>query len=139
LSAVKWVLSNPDMHTACIGISSFDSIDRFMPLSGTTLARGDQDTIERYRLALADRYCRHGCTDCVTACPHATPVSTIMRYTYYFTDQTREKYAMTKYARLAGRDASLCESCSAPCAGACPHGVDIRSNLVRAHDLLTLI
>jgi predicted aldo/keto reductase-like oxidoreductase len=51
----------------------------------------------------------------------------------------REKYAMTKYARLDGRDASLCESCSAPCAGCCPHGVDIRSNLVRAHDLLTMI
>jgi predicted aldo/keto reductase-like oxidoreductase len=138
LTAVKWVLSNPDMHTACIGFRDFDAIDRLLPLSGTKLARSERLFLDRYRSVASSSYCRHGCIGCAAACPHAVPVSTIMRYAYYFTGQGREKLAMTKYARLAGRDGSVCARCSAPCAGACPHGVNVQAQVLRAHGLLRL-
>jgi predicted aldo/keto reductase-like oxidoreductase len=66
------------------------------------------------------------------------PVSTIMRYSNYFAGQGREKFAMTKYAALGGRDGSVCMTCTAPCKGACPHGFSIKGNLIRAHNLLTI-
>jgi hypothetical protein len=66
------------------------------------------------------------------------PVSTIMRYSYYFTEHGLEKDAMTRYARLAGRDGSKCTGCNAPCLGACPHGVNVQASLLGAHELLTL-
>jgi predicted aldo/keto reductase-like oxidoreductase len=138
LTAVKWVLTNPDMHTVCIGFRDFDAIDRLLPLSGTTLARNERVFLEKYRSAASSSYCRHGCTGCAAACPHAVPVSTIMRYAYYFTGQGREKLAMTKYARLEGRDGSACAGCSAPCTGACPHGVNVQAQVLRAHGLLRL-
>jgi predicted aldo/keto reductase-like oxidoreductase len=136
--SVKWVLSNPDMHTVCLRLTDFDGIDQFVPLSGTLLSRNESLALDDYRLAYSASTCRIGCNDCAASCPHAMPVSTIMRYGYYFTEHGLEKDAMTRYARLAGRDGSNCASCSAPCAGACPHGVNIQASVLRAHGLLSL-
>ena len=94
--------------------------------------------LDRYRVAASSLYCRHACNDCFGACPKAVPVSTVMRYAYYFTEQAREKHAMSKYRSLGFGDELPCESCSGPCAGACPFGVNIKANLLAAHGLLTL-
>ena len=138
MAAVRWVLSNPDMHTACITLQDFDSIDRYLPLSGTTMTRAQMLALDDYRVAASSLYCRHACSDCSGACPQAVPVSTVMRYAYYFTEQAQEKRAMSKYRRLGYGDELPCESCSGPCAGACPFGVNIKANLLAAHNLLTL-
>jgi predicted aldo/keto reductase-like oxidoreductase len=137
-AAVKWVLSNPDMHTVCVGMRDFDTIGRFLRLSGTKLARNEAAALDHYRIAGSSRYCRHGCVECVASCPHDVPVSRVMRYAYYFAEQGREKLAMSKYSGLEGGDGSSCIGCSGHCAGACPHGVNIQANLLTAHDLLTL-
>jgi predicted aldo/keto reductase-like oxidoreductase len=138
LAAVQWVLSNPDMHTVCVGFRDFEAIDATLPLSGTKISRRAAAALDHYRTAASALYCRHGCIGCAAACPHGVPVSTVMRYAYYFTEQGREKLAMSKYARLGARRADPCASCTAPCSGACPHGVNIQASLVSAHDLLTL-
>ncbi len=138
MAAVQWVLSRPEMHTVCMGFRDFDSIERFLPLSGTALTQARARALEHYRVAASSLYCRHACNDCAAACPRAVPVSTVMRYAYYFTEQGREKHAMGKYHRLGWGDALPCDACSAPCAGACPHGVNIKANLIAAHGLLTL-
>lgn len=137
-TAVKWALSNPDLHTACIGFEDFESVDRMIPVSGKQLTSLESRALDHYRVARSSSYCRHGCTACIAACPEAVPVSTIMRYAYYFTEHGREKLAMTKYLRLTGDGSSPCAGCSGHCVGACPHGVNIQSNLLRAHGLLNL-
>jgi len=137
--AVKWVLSNPDMHTVCLRLTDFDGIDQFVPLSGTRLSRNEHAVLDEYRMASSKQICRVGCNDCAASCPYAMPMSTIMRYSYYFTEHGLEKDAMTRYARLDGRDGSMCAACSAPCTGACPHGVNIQASLLRVHELLTLV
>jgi predicted aldo/keto reductase-like oxidoreductase len=136
---IQWVLKNPDMHTICVSMRDFEALERVLPYSGTELSHAGEAFLRDYEYAFGDRYCRHACSACAGACPHHVPVSTIMRYSYYFAAQRREKYAMAKYASLRGRDASLCVGCSAPCLGACPHGVNIPANLFAAHDLLTLV
>jgi ferredoxin len=139
MAAVQWVLSNPSMHTTCIGFQDFETIDRFLPLSGTTMTQAQTFSINQYRVAASSLYCRHACTECSGACPQAVPVSTVMRYAYYFTEQAQEKRAMSKYRRLGYKDQFPCESCSGKCAGACPFGVNIKANLLAAHELLTLV
>ncbi|UCC81939.1 MAG: hypothetical protein JSW46_13130, partial [Gemmatimonadota bacterium] len=57
---------------------------------------------------------------------------------YYYEGQGNEKYAMTLYADLEGKDASACAHCAGDCAGACPYGIDIQPNMLQVHDLLTL-
>ena len=139
MAAVQWVLSNPDMQTACIGFRDFDTIDRFLPLSGAKMSQARAAALDHYRVAASSLYCRHACTECSGACPQGMPVSTVMRYAYYFTEQAREKHAMSKYRNLGYADALPCDSCSGPCTGACPFGVNIKANLVAAHGLLTLV
>jgi predicted aldo/keto reductase-like oxidoreductase len=136
--ALQWALANPDLHTVCLSLPDFDSVDRFLPLSGTSMTQAAARFIEDYRIARGHLYCRHGCSACASACPHGVPVSTVMRYASYFQHQGREKVAMQKYARLTGRDGSLCLTCDGPCLGACPHRFPIQAGLVRAHSLLVL-
>lgn len=137
-ASVQWVLKNPDMHTVCVSMPDFDTLGRFIPLSGTQLSSAGAGMLEDFRLAVGDRYCRHGCSDCNSVCPADVPVSTIMRYSYYFTMQGREKYAMGKYARLGDRNVLQCMNCSAPCLAACPHGVQVQANLLAADANLRL-
>ncbi len=139
VASVHWVMQNPDMHTTCVSFADFDLIDRVLPISGTKLSMTERNFIGDYRLAFNNNYCRHGCDICVAKCPKHLPVSTIMRYAYYFECQGREKDAMVKYHRLEGKDGSLCLKCDGQCAGACPHGVDIQANLVQAHGHLALV
>ncbi len=136
---LQWVLANPDMHTACMSLNTFEHVDRFVPLSGTRLSAAGSEFLHDFETAYGRQYCRHGCSACMEHCINRLPVSAIMRYAYYFRHQHREKYAMKKYASLDGRDASLCRFCeSTSCDRACPYGVNIRTSLFKAHAMLTL-
>ena len=137
MASMQWVLANPDMHTICMGLENFEELDAFIPLSGTKLSQADAAFLRDYQYAFNNRYCRHGCSTCVDQCAYKLPVSTIMRYSYYFSLFGREQLAMRKYAKL-DKKGSLCVGCNAPCTGACPHGVDIRSNLMSADAILSV-
>jgi len=137
-ASIRWVLQNTDMHTVCVSFSDFDLIDRIIPVSGTNLSNTDSLFLKEYRLAFHDRYCRHGCTRCIASCPRQVPVSTIMRYAYYFECQRREKYAIGKYDTINRQNASHCVACDAPCNDSCPYGINVQAQLLRAHSLLTL-
>ncbi|MDJ0766861.1 MAG: aldo/keto reductase [Myxococcota bacterium] len=137
-ASVKWVLNNPDMHTVCVAMPTFDEVDQFIPLSGKELTAQAAALLRDYEMAFGNRYCRHGCTECTVRCPHGVPVSTVMRYLYYFSRQGREKLAMKKYADLGALGGVACYTCDAPCLGSCPYGVQIQASLTKAHSMLTL-
>jgi predicted aldo/keto reductase-like oxidoreductase len=138
MKSIQWVLQNPNMHTVCVSMYSFEDLNKFVPLSGTKLSRAENGLYDEWKYAFDHHYCRHSCISCAKHCPHGVPVSKIMRYAYYFTGQGREKYAMQKYARLRQRNAAPCLTCDAPCQGSCPHGVSIQASLFHAHTLLTV-
>lgn len=138
LASIHWVVQSPDMHTTCVGSNSLDIIDKVVPLSGTTMTPVEMDVLREYGQVISSQYCRHGCSTCAESCPHDLPVSTIMRYAYYYECQGREKEAMVKYAGLDDGDASLCMACDASCRDACPYGIDVQANLLEAHSRLTL-
>jgi len=137
-ACIQWVLKNPDMHTVCVSMRTFEDIDTTLPLSGTELSQLNLEFLDDYKYAYGSNYCRHGCSACASSCPQATAVSTIMRYSQYYVRQGREKLAMQKYSTLGGQNAESCLTCQAECSGACPFGVNIQSNMVKAHSLLTL-
>jgi predicted aldo/keto reductase-like oxidoreductase len=138
LASIHWVMQNPGMHTACVSFTDFDLVDKVVPLSGTPINPAGFALLEAGGEALNDRYCRHGCNTCSSACPSGVPVSTIMRYAYYFEGQGEERLAMQKYARLSGPDARACFGCDGPCAAACPWGIDVPAQLIQAHTRLAL-
>ena len=136
--SIQWVLQNPDAHTVCISLNDFDNIDRVVALSGTKLTEADEGMLEELGRAANPFYCRHGCVACSGTCPQGVPVSRIMRYSYYFEGQGREKHAMSRYAALESANGSACSDCTAPCTGACPYGFQIKTQMFKAHSMLTL-
>jgi predicted aldo/keto reductase-like oxidoreductase len=137
-SSIQWVLNNKDMHTTCIAMRDFDLLEKVIPLSGTKLSHSNKEFLKDYGKVFNNRFCRQACNECNSQCPHNLPVSTIMRYVYYYEHQGHQKFAMQRYSKLNGKDANLCENCDANCKDACPHKFDIQASMVRAHSLLTI-
>lgn len=137
-AAIRFVLSNPNVHTVCLTVLNFEEMRDYLRLSGSRLGPQDKALLSAYSKECGSLYCRHACGLCEPVCPHMVPVNTIMRYDHYFASQGREKHAMTKYAALKSSKADRCESCRGYCESACPYGVPVRSLLAAAHQTLTL-
>ena len=138
IKSLQWVLRNPDAHCIVPSMPDFDMLDKYIPLSGTELSDAGARFLDEYATAFGARNCRFGCTDCVEACPESLPVSTILRYVYYYSLQGRQKHAMQKYAKLGATNASVCLDCAGHCTTACPHGVLAQARLFEAHGRLSL-
>jgi predicted aldo/keto reductase-like oxidoreductase len=136
--SIQWVLKNQDMHTVCVALPDFDRAAQILPLSGTELSASRERLLRDYARAFGHRYCRHGCDACRSSCPAGVPVSTLMRFAYYFNKGGRERYAMERYARLGAPNGEQCIECDAPCERACPFGVAVQASLIRVHAMLTL-
>ena len=137
-AAIKYVLNNPDVHSACISFQNFDDVTNYIKLSGTRFTAKDQAMLAAYKEGLGDFYCRHACGQCEPHCPYNVPVNTVMRYNHYFEAQGREKYAMVKYSQLPTSRTNPCQNCEGHCESACPYGVPIHALLTFAHNRLTL-
>lgn len=137
-AAIRFVLGNPDVHTACLQTQTYEALNAVVRLSGTKLSLADSSRLEAYREGCAELYCRHACGLCEPSCPHGVPVNTIMRYNQYFTAQRREKEAMTLYAAIPGVKADLCASCPGHCEKACPYNVPVQGMLLAANDMLSM-
>jgi predicted aldo/keto reductase-like oxidoreductase len=137
-ASLRFVLSNPDIHTVCCSAKTYAEAEQFLRQSGSRLSAEDSLTLARYGDACGRLYCRHACGLCEPACPHGVPVNTIMRYHHYFDAQGREKEAMLKYAHIPGVRAEECTHCPGYCEKACPYGVPIQGMLLLAHHQLTL-
>jgi len=136
-AAFKWVLSNP--HVAGLVISFFDPqhVDEYLYASGGRPTSEDLALLEKYDRRSAGRHCYQHCGACLDSCPVGLAIDDVLRYRMYFEDYGDEKEAMRLYAKLE-RQADACVGCSAPCAGACPHGLPIQQRTRGAHALLTL-
>jgi predicted aldo/keto reductase-like oxidoreductase len=139
LTSLKWILQDPDMHTACISFNSYDLVDKMIPLSGSNLSRVDKKFLQDYEFAYNRKYCRHGCDNCLSACPQNLPVNSIMRYNYYYSWHKMEKNAISKYARLGNKNATACFGCHAPCSEACPYKLNVKKNMLKVHSRLSLV
>ncbi len=137
-AAIRFVLSNRDVNTACITYNTFDDVKGHLRLSGTAFSSQEMALLDSYARSCGSLYCRHACGICEAECPHHVPVNTILRYQHYFAAQGREKHAMRKYAALTTPKADLCFDCEGFCESACPYGVPAQGLLALAHKRLIL-
>lgn len=138
-AAIRFVLSNRDVNTACITYNTFDDVKGHLKLSGTGFSSQEMALLDGYSRSCGSLYCRHACGICESVCPQKVPVNTIMRYQHYFAAQGREKHAMMKYAALSSPRADHCFHCEGFCEAACPYGVPAQGLLTLAHKRLVLV
>ena len=136
-AAFKWVLSDPNVACLVISFFEYQHLDEYLYASGRSLTRADRGVLERYDRLIAGKYCFPHCGACLDACPEQLAINDVLRHRMYFEDYGQEKHALELYANLPIQ-ADVCTGCSAPCVGACPHGIDIQEQTLGAHRLLTL-
>jgi hypothetical protein len=137
-AALRWVLSNRNVDALIISMTSAERIDEYLGASGwQSTASGDLPLLRRYAQMHGTSHCRHGCQDCLSACPFGVPIGEVLRARMYAVDYGDPVLARSEYAQLSG-GAAPCLSCAAqPCQGACSHGLPIERLLAPTHRLLT--
>jgi predicted aldo/keto reductase-like oxidoreductase len=134
-SAFRWVLSNPNVSCLVVSFWNPNQVNEYLAASGTALLPTDVARLEQYDRLVAGDYCQPHCGKCLDSCPHDLPINDVLRYRMYAKDYDWAEEGRSRYAGLA-KDASLCVTCPAPCAGKCPHGVPIRDAMLDAHRVL---
>jgi predicted aldo/keto reductase-like oxidoreductase len=139
-ACIKWILASDLFDTAVIRMPTFQQVDEYLAVSGTTrLGADDHRHLEILAAAISPQYCRPGCGACLGACPHDVPVADVLRYKMYFENYREQKMAMGKYARVPMPQRAVhWAGCEAPCERRCPYGVRVRERLIEAHRQLRL-
>jgi len=137
-AALRWTLSNPSVDALIISMTTPAMIDECLAASGSRAAAGeDLPLLRRYASLNGASYCRHGCQECLRACPYGVPIADVLRTRMYAVDYRDLELARSEYARLTA-GGSPCLSCSGqPCQGACPHGLPIARFVAATHRMLT--
>jgi aryl-alcohol dehydrogenase-like predicted oxidoreductase len=136
-ASFKWVLSNPAVSCLVISLWESGQLDEFLYASGTRPDAHDLAVLERYQALTADSHCRPHCGICLDKCTQGVPIHDVLRQRMYFEDYGAQKEAIKGYAAL-GSPADVCVGCSAPCAAACPYGIDIPRRTAQTHEMLRL-
>lgn len=135
-AAFKWVLSNSNVSNLVISFHNDQHLDEYLFASGQALHSNDIAILEKYDHLIAGTHCFQHCGACLNTCPSNVPIHDVLRHRMYFEDYGDQKQAMGLYAKLE-QNASACIDCDAPCTGACPVNIPIRSRMLGAHEMLT--
>jgi len=138
-AAFRWTLSNKNVDALIVSMTDRGQIDEYLGGSGAEPAASeDLPLLRRYARLNGPSHCRHGCGDCLSACPQGVAIDEVLRARMYAVDYGNLPLARGEYARL-GAGASPCLSClGRPCQDACPHGVPIDRFVVPTHRLLSI-
>jgi uncharacterized protein len=135
-SAFRWVLGNGDVSCLVISISEPAQLDEYLAASGQAPTAEDVARLERYDAAAGALYCRPGCGACLPACPEGVAIDDVLRAEMYAERYGDAASGRALYASL-GTPAERCLGCAAPCAGACPFGLELGARTRAAHALLS--
>tara|TARA_B100001964_G_C14250100_1_gene609461 strand:- start:321 stop:1802 length:1482 start_codon:yes stop_codon:yes gene_type:complete len=136
-AAFKWVNADPSVSCLVISFSETQHLDEYLHASGKSLNDNDVGVLQKYDDLIAGTHCFASCGECLQSCPKAFSINDVLRHRMYFEDYGNQKEAMRLYAEL-GENTDACLTCSAPCKGACPEGIDIKGRMISTHELLTL-
>jgi predicted aldo/keto reductase-like oxidoreductase len=125
-AALKWVASNPLIHTCIPGITNFE----MLKTNWQVAQNHDLDDQEKgdLQLAMADPglYCR-GCLTCSGQCPSNLPIPDLMRSYMYNYGYSYPAKAQQTVAKLE-LSANPCDSC-AGCTVSCPNGFNVKERI----------
>lgn len=136
-AAFKWIFTHPAVAGLVITMKSVGDIDGYVAASGKRFSAADQQMLDRYTGTVWSDYCRTGCGDCQSHCPHGVAVASVLRYDMYFSSYRDHLKALTEYRNLpAAMKPRICRDCDGPCDSGCRFGVPVRARLIEAAERL---
>jgi len=136
-AAFRWVLSTRYADALIVSMTGKEQIDEYLGASGwQSSASEDLPLLRRYAALNARSHCRHGCEECLQACPYGVQIGDVLRSRMYAVDYGDMTLARSEYAMLPAGAAACLTCASQPCRGACPHGVPIERLLAPTHRML---
>jgi aryl-alcohol dehydrogenase-like predicted oxidoreductase len=133
LAALKWVLKNPAVDTAIIGITDFDELDEDVKAMSEPFRPEDERILAAHLEQIRPLYCRL-CGACGGVCERGVRVADALRSLTYAEGYGQFALARETFLQLGGAPPALCRNC-ATCSIQCPNGVNVRARLLRASEL----
>ncbi|MBA7483946.1 hypothetical protein ES707_19463 [subsurface metagenome] len=131
-AAIKWVLQDPNVHTAILGFTTFDQINTDLSvMEDLTLTETEKKDLQLQSSA-EGLYCQ-GCEKCLAQCPHRLPIPDIMR-AYMYTYGYRNLGAAQDLLLSLDLPANPCDGCTG-CTVSCAKGFDVAG---RINDVIRL-
>jgi len=125
-AAIKWVLSNPDIHTTIPGMTQFDQLEsNALLLTDITFTEQDRKDL-MLASAEAGLFCT-GCKKCYGKCPKGLIIPDLMRaymYAYGYGNPLEAKVLLTQM----GYGNDPCDNC-AECQVKCSKGFQVREKI----------
>lgn len=115
-AALKWVLSNPDVHTTIPGMTSFDQLEKNLPLL-SDITFSDTEKNELIASLSDPGLICSGCRQCLDSCPHSLPVPDLMRaymYAYGYASPSMAKDLLGDLG-ISNNPCTECDLCSVNC------------------------
>jgi predicted aldo/keto reductase-like oxidoreductase len=134
VSALRWALNRPNVHTTVPGICDMDQLDDAIRAASAVFSPADKKTLAAHLELIKPLYCRM-CNECEGACQKGLPVADVLRYLTYADGYRQFAMAKENFQQLpAEHRAVRCGDC-AECTVQCPHGVRVSDRMARAQEL----
>jgi hypothetical protein len=134
LSALKWVLHKPNIHTTIPSMTDMDQLDENLLAMAEKFTPNDEKTLAAHLDRIAPYYCRF-CGECDGACQKGLQVADTLRILTYAEGYGQFALARERFNELPDHHAtSLCTDCT-ECTVKCSHGVRVAERISRAQEL----
>jgi len=133
-AALKWVLTNKNVHTTVPSMVNFDQLNENIAVMGKKLTANDISILNRYTASISSVYCTM-CSSCNGSCPNGVKVQDINRFLMYYEGYGDYYLGKSNYKSLTTNEvAQVCIDCDS-CIVKCATGLNIKEKMVRAHSL----
>ena len=134
VSALRWALHRPNVHTTVPGICDMDQLDDAVLAASEVFSPADEKALAAHLELIRPLYCRM-CGQCEGACQKGLPVADVLRYLTYADGYRQFAMARESFQKLAPEHIAVrCGDC-AECTVECPHGVRVSDRMARAQEL----
>jgi len=125
-AALRWVISNPNVHTTIPGITAFDQLETDLKVM-RDIVLTDQEKAELVTdAAFPGLYC-NACSNCVPGCPNNLPIPELMR-AYMYAYGYRNAAMASELLSETSVSADPCYSCNR-CTANCVRGFDLKEKI----------
>jgi aryl-alcohol dehydrogenase-like predicted oxidoreductase len=136
LSALKWVLQNPNVNTTVPSMTDMDQLDENLKAMKDAFGENDRKLLAMHLERISPLYCRM-CGQCDGQCRQGLPVADVLRFLTYADGYGEFGLGRERFQELGAEQQSVkCSECPG-CTVQCPYGVRVAGRLTRAQELFT--